>query len=148
MSTDFGLLGAPGTAASAAMQRMNDYRRIRLSPSYQKLRSRDTSLIHHTSLKWLQEEIGRDQGCKQVVISHHAPSSESVDPTLRHDILAAAYASDLTEFIKQSGVDLWIHGHLHTQSDYYIGDTRVLCNPRGYPDEPNKRFVPDLEIDL
>ena len=27
---------------------------------------------------------------------------------------------------------LWIHGHMHNRSDYMIGDTRIVCNPRGY----------------
>ena len=32
-------------------------------------------------------------------------------------------------------VDLWIHGHSHQAVDYEIANTRVLSNPRGYPDE-------------
>jgi hypothetical protein len=27
---------------------------------------------------------------------------------------------------------LWTHGHMHNTSDYLMGDTRVVCNPRGY----------------
>ena len=29
-------------------------------------------------------------------------------------------------------IKYWIHGHTHDACDYMIGDTRVLCNPRGY----------------
>jgi hypothetical protein len=27
---------------------------------------------------------------------------------------------------------LWIHGHVHGSFDYYVGDVRVIANPRGY----------------
>jgi hypothetical protein len=29
-------------------------------------------------------------------------------------------------------IKLWTHGHTHELFDYMIGDTRVVCNPRGY----------------
>ena len=31
-------------------------------------------------------------------------------------------------------VALWVHGHTHDSFDYKVnGHTRVVCNPRGYP---------------
>ncbi len=47
-----------------------------------------------------------------------------------------------------SGVKLWVHGHIHKQSDYKIKDTRIICNPRGYPDEPNPHFDPSLVVEI
>ena len=29
-------------------------------------------------------------------------------------------------------IKLWTHGHTHHAFDYVIGETRVVCNPRGY----------------
>jgi hypothetical protein len=49
--------------------------------------------------------------------------------------------------VESSGAALWIHGHLHRADDYVIGSTRVLCNPRGYPDE-STGFVPDLVVEV
>lgn len=74
----------------------------------------------------------------------------------RDEILSAAYASDLVgracqndnRFVATSGARLWIHGHIHHQQDYWLDTTRVICNPRGYPDEPNDRFIPDLTIEI
>jgi hypothetical protein len=44
-----------------------------------------------------------------------------------------AFASDLSEFIMdRPQIKLWTHGHMHNQSDYMMGTTRVVCNPRGY----------------
>jgi Icc-related predicted phosphoesterase len=64
---------------------------------------------------------------KVVVVSHHAPSSMSIDP------MYSAYYSDLSELILDNPqIKTWVHGHMHNQSDYMIGDTRVVTNPRGY----------------
>ena len=44
-----------------------------------------------------------------------------------------AFASDLDDFIAyRPQIRLWTHGHTHEPFDYMIGETRVVCNPRGY----------------
>jgi Icc-related predicted phosphoesterase len=61
--------------------------------------------------------------------------------------VSATFASSLDEFVVSSGAHLWIHGHTHDSFDYCIGNTRVVCNPGGYPGvEPNSRFVPGLVV--
>lgn len=52
-----------------------------------------------------------------------------------HVDLAWCYSSDLTGLILERKPDLWIHGHVHQTADYRIGQTRVICNPRGHADE-------------
>ena len=43
------------------------------------------------------------------------------------------YHSSLEEFIMdRPNIKLWTHGHTHEEFDYMVGDTRVVCNPRGY----------------
>jgi len=70
-----------------------------------------------------------------VVVTHHAPSIRSVHPGDRTDPSAAAFASDLEEVMHRHRPALWVHGHVHHASDYRVGDTRVVCNPRGYQGE-------------
>jgi Icc-related predicted phosphoesterase len=41
---------------------------------------------------------------------------------------------------------LWLHGHTHGSCDYKLGDTRVVCNPMGYPGEVSE--YTKLTIDL
>lgn len=43
--------------------------------------------------------------------------------------------------------ELWIHGHVHAKQDYRVGDTRVIANPRGYPDRrgPGGRENPHFD---
>ena len=148
--TDFKLFGEPRIAGYQATQTMNDYRRIRVSPQYRRLRSLDTAIIHVKSLRWLCEEVEkvRAHESKAVIITHHAPSQKSVPDFRRDSILSAAYASHLDGFVEESRITLWIHGHIHTQQDYTIGSTRVVCNPRGYPDERNENFIPNFVIEV
>jgi len=52
----------------------------------------------------------------------------------------------MDDYILEHKPNVWIHGHLHNTTLYKIGDTRIICNPLGYPYENmNKR---DITIDL
>jgi predicted phosphodiesterase len=71
---------------------------------------------------------------KYVVVGHHSPSRKSTHEMYVHDtVMNGGYSSDLDEFIMDHPeIKLWTHGHTHHPFDYMIGETRVLCNPRGY----------------
>jgi hypothetical protein len=71
---------------------------------------------------------------KYVVVGHHAPSRLSTHEMYAHDtIMNGGYSSDMEEFIKdRPQIRLWTHGHTHHPFDYMVGETRVICNPRGY----------------
>jgi predicted phosphodiesterase len=146
--TDFRLTGNPGLARMTAELRMNDYRKIRVSPQYRKLRATDTIQLHHRSREWLEAAAQRGETRDAVIITHHAPSARSLEPGYEADALSPAYASTLDELIGASGAKLWIHGHTHRPVDYTIGGTRVLSNPRGYVDEPAPGFDPGLVVEI
>jgi Icc-related predicted phosphoesterase len=145
--TDFDLYGNIASAEALAAAQLEDYRRIRLSPRLRRLRPSDTIHAHTVSRRWLERRIAEKPG-RTVVITHHAPSTRSIDPRYIGHHYNPAFVSNLDEMITRSGAMLWIHGHIHTSFDYRLGSTRVLCNPRGYPDEPDTGFNPKLLIDL
>jgi Icc-related predicted phosphoesterase len=66
------------------------------------------------------------------------------------DPLSPAFSSDLSELILKYQPALWVHGHTHGSIDCTIGETRVLCNPKGYGPmyggrkPENKDFIDDL----
>jgi hypothetical protein len=85
-----------------------------------------------------------------VVITHHAPSAESIAAPFQggESHLNAAYISDL-EALFGAQVGLWVHGHTHFSFDYRRAGTRVVCNPRGYvPFEVNPDFDPRLVVEV
>lgn len=146
--TDFALHGDDRMGRAAAAETMNDYRRIRVDPQYRRLRPADVAAIHQRSRTWLEEQLAIHRGMRVVVVTHHAPSAHSIAPSLINDPISAAYASHLDDLVRDSGAVLWVHGHTHHAVDYEIGPTRVLSNPRGYPDEPVPGFRPDLVVDV
>lgn len=85
---------------------------------------------HERSRAWLEGELSRPYDGKTFVISHHAPHPLSVHPRYIGDMSNAAFVSDLTELVERA--TYWAHGHCHDNADYYVGDCRVVANPRGY----------------
>lgn len=146
--TDFRLFGEdPKIAGIAVQQAMMDYRKIRVSPGYSKLRSIDTAMLNAKSVSWMKQQ-GTATAKKRVVITHHAPSRRSVPDRFQNDSISAGYASNLDELVVNSGAKLWIHGHIHDPVDYLLGDTRVISNPRGYPGEVSVNFNDKLVIEI
>ncbi|GAB6909404.1 metallophosphoesterase family protein [Desulfosarcina cetonica] len=148
--TDFRLLNNLDISVISAETRMNDYVLIRHSPEFRRLKPSDTAILYGKSRAWIdgQLNISRHAGTKTVVITHHAPSIHSVPTRYKKGHLSAAFASNLEDVILDSAIDLWVHGHIHDPSDYSIGDTRVVCNPRGYVGEVHPEFKPDLTIEI
>ena len=112
---------------------MNDYMYIKNSVdnSY-RLTPANTLADHKEFVTALRNELPNSD--KVVVLTHHAPSHLSIHPKYAHDShMNGAYYSDLSDLIMDNPqIKLWVHGHVHTFFDYNLGDTRVLCNPRGY----------------
>ncbi|HHJ15617.1 MAG TPA: hypothetical protein ENJ80_02855 [Gammaproteobacteria bacterium] len=84
-----------------------------------------------------------------VVVTHHAPSSQSVHPRYARDLLTRAFASNLEHLMAGDRAAAWVHGHMHESFDYKVHGTRVVCNPRGYaPEALNPDFRPDWIIGI
>jgi Icc-related predicted phosphoesterase len=82
-------------------------------------------------------------------MTHHAPSLQSIPDKYKNEFIRVAYASDLEQKILEKQPQLWVHGHVHESFDYRIGETRVVCNPRGYVmDETNPKFNPSLVVEV
>lgn len=96
---------------------------------------RDVYDEHQRHRRAIEELLQVPHDGPTIVVTHHAPSIRSIHPGDRTDVSAAAYASDLTEIIERHRPELWVHGHVHHAVDYAVGDTRVVCNPRGYQSE-------------
>jgi hypothetical protein len=114
---------------------LNDYRVITYDINgYRKLRAIDTFRIHNDTLGYFDKAIKERKNDKVVIVGHHAPSNMSTHPRYLNDhYMNGGYSSDLSEFIlDHPEIVLWTHGHTHDPFDYTIGDTRIVCNPRGY----------------
>jgi len=78
--------------------------------------------------------VTQDKTKSYVAVTHHSPTPLSIAEWYKEDTLMnGGFSSDLSEFIMdRPQIKSWFHGHHHNVSDYMMGDTRVVCNPRGY----------------
>ncbi|GEM_PF-161730 len=155
-------------ALADANKRLNDFRLIdveydidhpREKASHAKARrhliAEDTVALHWIDRSWLLHKLAEPFDGATVVVTHHAPSKESVAARFERDWLTPAFVSDLPEEFFGTAFDgpcLWVHGHTHTSFDYRRKGCRIVSNPRGYPLRnttfENPRFDPGLIVVL
>jgi predicted phosphodiesterase len=128
---------------------MNDYRIIRNDEhGYTKLRPAHTMYRHQQTIAYLKSILPDMKDRKIVFAGHHSPSKLSTHPKYQNEYLMnGGYSSDLSEFIlDHPEIKLWTHGHTHDPFDYMVGETRVVCNPRGYAGHDEQADVFELKF--
>lgn len=135
-----------------AKQLMRDFSHIRIAPDFPDLFTPALSqLIFLQTVAWLDDCFRRDSTTPTVVISHFAPTRSSISPQFAGSPINASFVSDLEAKIREWQPSLWLHGHTHGSFDYRVGNTRVVCNPRGYAKDgvnENPEFDETLVIEL
>ena len=117
---------------------MNDFRIIRNDKrSFATMSARDVADRHARTLGYFRSVLAEQHDRKFVVVGHHSPSFQSMHPMYQaQTLMNGGYHSDLSEFIlDHPQIKLWTHGHTHHPFDYVIGETRIVCNPRGYEND-------------
>lgn len=146
--TDFGLVDRIYRSESWAARHMPEYQNV-LGPDGGNLWPIHTSDQHVLHLARIEAVLADPFAGPTVVVTHHAPSPRSCWQPLEDS--AGAFASDLEDTVRQYQPELWVHGHIHSHSDYHIGSTRILANPRGYqsPDHgEDSDFIEDLVVEV
>lgn len=120
-----------------------------------RLKAKDIREVHLETVEKLLKSIAyqKSEGNKVVLMTHHAPSLQSIGQRFSLDPLNMFYATDLVLELVEAGVDLCLHGHMHDNKDYplaeSISDARVVCNPRGYHGyATNRSFNETLVIEI
>lgn len=89
--------------------------------------------------QWLEDALATPFDGPTVVATHFAPSLRSADP--RYGLVpgTAGFCNALDRLLPRA--QLWLHGHLHAPSDYWVRglredgsawQCRVVANPLGY----------------
>ena len=96
---------------------------------------------------WLRTALAQPFDGTTVVITHFAPSLKSSDPRYGMTPGTAGFCNALDELLPQA--QLWLHGHLHSPSDYRASGCRVVANPLGYVRKNEQAtFLPTCLIKL
>jgi Icc-related predicted phosphoesterase len=173
--TNYRVFGDANAAAAMATARrnLNDHRVISWTKNpWKRFRPEEALLLHERSKAFIVNALTNTPPSvtSTVILTHHAPHFGSVAKggPYESDILTAAYVSDLTDVLMIDGAAdgstgaadatvketshakwdrLWLHGHIHSSSDYVVGTTRILANPHGYGAE-NPSFNPQLIVEV
>ncbi len=145
-------------AMNGVRRRMGEYffvkKRTRIGEGREilaKFRPEDALEAFDASWQALQRCLAESKGKPTVVITHHAPSRQGLNPQFVDNGLNGAYASDLDERIAQfPNVPVWVHGHTHIRRRYRIGGTAVVANCRGFEgkDLSARGFSPAVHFDV
>ncbi len=141
--------GIADLAAANAQNEMPDFKRIKAGGKL--LTFRQTNEWFCKDIQYIDQALSNSRAAKKVVVTHHLPSRASLAERHRGSLLNVAFVSDVPEDILMKA-DLCIHGHTHSSCDYLVGDTRVVCNPRGYPRGShafeNEHFIETLVLEV
>jgi predicted phosphodiesterase len=136
-------------ACQAANSYMNDYRLIMNGD--RSLIPHDTVLLNVEARAALQSALEFYKTKKFVVMTHHLPDMLSVNARFKPgiDVINYAYTNTgLKSLIEESEqIKFWFHGHTHDSCDYVLGNTRVVCNPRGYG-RKGRNENPSFDVNL
>jgi hypothetical protein len=153
--TDFMLLGAGEMQVAAMLEArryVRDFSQIRSGDAPQSLFTpEDSTALFDRHADWLGRKLAEPHAGPTVVITHHAPSRMSIHPRFADSLLNASFVSDAERLVRASRARLWIHGHTHDSFDYFVDETRVVCNPRGYAKagvNENPLFDPDFMVEV
>ena len=130
---------------------LNDYKVI--SNGSAKLTTEDTYSEFQKTISQFDTWLKEDYSGKTVIVTHHMPSDKAVAFTFKNDYhMNGGFRSDLDSFIEKYAPSMWLFGHTHSNCDIMVSQTRLLCNPRGYPrrsgNYENLDFNPNLIINL
>ena len=153
--TDYSLHGTPKPSMVYAGETLNDHRLIRYqeeSGHFSRFMPWHAAAEHRLDVAFLRRERATPHDGPTVVVTHHAPHPNSIQPRHQGSSLTPAFVSDLGHLIEEFQPELWIHGHDHGSHDYRVGRTRIFANQAGYPnlhgDRENRGFNPCCVVEV
>lgn len=115
----------------AVKSRLNDFHVIGEDDSVLTVSRFNT--MHQLSLAFITHELDIEKCLKTVVVTHHVPTLMNYPERYKGDALNDAFAVELFDMIETKEPDVWIYGHIHSNtSDFTIGKTVLSTNQLGY----------------
>lgn len=99
---------------------------------------------HLATLGYLRSELKPTD----VLVTHFFPLRESL--AFKNNSLNCFFWSgkEADKLVRERQPRLCLHGHTHFSWRYWVGPTEVVCNPLGYPVEPNREFDQRLIVEV
>jgi hypothetical protein len=122
-------------------RKLGDYKHCfvrRKSKNLTKLEPRDSAAIHAEHLKSLTQHL---EACREVrrcavVVTHHLPSWQCIDPQYAGADANCCFAADLDAVLAEyrDVIGVWVHGHSHATQRLEVHGVDVVANAMGARD--------------
>ncbi|VVB51242.1 3',5'-cyclic adenosine monophosphate phosphodiesterase CpdA [uncultured archaeon] len=109
------------------MRMMNDFYAIKLFDWAERENTRFNAFVNGYA--------GQDT----IVVTHHLPHPRCTPLEFVHSALNRYFVSDQSWTLATRKPKLWLFGHTHREYDGQLSETRLVCNPFGYPGERNSK---------
>lgn len=122
--------------ANAWFNYMNDGPNI-FTAAYPETARLDCNVLAAKDYDFLRDRLAVVKD-KCIVVTHTAPCLETLNPDFEGHFSNEWYYNPLMYRLLDKYRDkilVWCHGHTHAASDKIVNGVRVVCNPRGYPNE-------------
>ena len=113
----------------------------------------DSRLIHgiltHDELFKKQIKKFRDSVClSDVYISHVGPVVPKNIPSCYNNHMTGFFYFDGEKYLYNDSPNIYLFGHTHNVYDFMYNNTRMICNPYGYPHEKSVAKIKVLDNKL
>jgi len=100
---------------------------------------------HNKDLKYLTEQLNKKSNYKKVFITHFPPILKNTsNPIYKNELtlIKKYFANNISnELLNLS--NFWIFGHTHWSCDFFINNTRLISNAKGYDSSEYYNFKSD-----
>jgi predicted phosphodiesterase len=86
------------------------------------------------SLPIIKNLIEKSTAKYKIMVSHFLPSYICVNEAYINSTNNPMFATELGDYIANSTLNYWFHGHTHCSVRENINGTHLICNPYGYND--------------
>jgi predicted phosphohydrolase len=89
--------------------------------------------MHEDCKEFLVSALQETADHKTIVVTHHVPTLINYPQRYEESLLNEAFVVELSDLIESSGIDYWIYGHTHANTDdFEVGKTHMITNQLGY----------------
>lgn len=89
--------------------------------------------LHEECKAFLVPALQENDDSETIVVTHHVPTLINYPQRYEESLLNEAFVVELSDLIESSGIDYWIYGHTHANTDIFeVGKTHMITNQLGY----------------
>jgi predicted phosphohydrolase len=89
--------------------------------------------LHEECKAFLVSALQETADYKTIVVTHHVPTLINYPQRYEESLLNEAFVVELFDLIESSGINSWIYGHTHANTDdFEVGKTHMITNQLGY----------------